>query len=841
MPDLLETSAVPTAGSRNWNWLIDLGLMLGFVALTWGGVLRSVEAQGAFWPANGLMTVLMLRLCLRRRFAVMAGVGVLAAALNIALAVSAGHTNLIMWLVWPVLNVVEALGVALLMIYACGRQPDFTSLPRLARLAFLVVLPGVGAVVAVATTGSLLVGDPVTLTDMLNAWTGDTLGILMTAPVLVTILSPRTAGLFHRRRIETAGLFVLLFAAESVLFAQSSLPALFLVFPFLMAISFRLGPVAAAYAVMGTGVIAFGCTMAGFGPLPGLEATTPAINLLLQTFILATLCMALPAAGAVEEQLRLRGQLLHREAQALAASAEARRAAAAKADFLATMSHELRTPLNSIFGFSQLLGAQTDLGVETRRRVELIEDATRSLLTVVNDILDYSKIEAGKIELCPQPFDLGDFSRASVHMVRQQAEAKGLELTCIIAPEATRWFNGDDSRLRQVLLNLLGNAVKFTPHGSVRLQVGLDSADATTGRVRFRVEDTGPGVPAEKLDRLFQRFSQVDNSTSRNFGGTGLGLAICKQLIELMGGEIGVESVEGEGSTFWFVVPLPFAEAQASEMRAEDNAPLNVRVLVVDDVPVNREIARLMLTIAGCEVVEADSGAAAVEAARCEVFDIILMDLQMPGMDGIAATREIRGLGGEAARTPIIAMTANVMQDQVQFCLASGMDGHLGKPFRQADLIDTVRRFAIRRTDIPAASAAAPPETPHATVFDPEPLAQMGVTTGSAIHRSLLISLGASLEVSFLPELSDPGARAALAHDAHALVSAAGSLGFLELSEASRTLQHACEDTTIDPTDALDRARQAVARAQEVLIKLTAGGERAASGVPPFGRSHTGT
>jgi signal transduction histidine kinase/DNA-binding NarL/FixJ family response regulator/HPt (histidine-containing phosphotransfer) domain-containing protein len=841
-------------GVTRRDGLIDAALMAGFAALTAASVTHPATAPGAFWPANGVLAVLMLRLLIRRGGASIAAAAVVAAGANFAISITIGHRILYHAIAGPVMNVGEAVTAAWLLSMVCGRQPDFTNLRNLVRFAVLCVLPAVGAIVALYGVVSGLVGYPQSGPGAMAGFFGDSLGVLMTAPLLLTVLDWREADLFQRSWLERLGLFALLMVAQGLLFSQASVPALFLVFPFLMAISFRLGPVAAAYAVMASGTIAFIATITGFGPLQGLHSASPTGSLLLQIFVLATLCTALPSAGAVAEQIRLRKQLLVREAQAVAATEEALRAAAAKSDFLSTMSHELRTPLTSIFGFSQLLAAQKGLGEEARRRVELIQDSTRALLTVVNDILDYSKIEAGKFELAPQAFNLEACARSSVHMVREQAEKKGLAITRTIAPEAARWFYGDDSRLRQVLLNFLNNAIKFTAQGAIDLQVSVVDAGAEDARLRFVVQDSGVGVSPDKLDRLFKRFSQVDGSVARNYGGTGLGLAICKQLVELMGGEIGVDSVEGQGSAFWFEIPLAYAVAEDEEVLQSSDTPLNARVLVVDDIAVNREIARLMLAEAGCQIAEADSGAAAIAMLQGQVFDIVLMDLQMPGMDGIAATQEIRAMEGPASRTPIVAMTANVLPEQVKLCLLAGMNGHLGKPFKQDELIGAVRAFAAARPEIisktgttarepepaPTLQLAAP-AAPDATlkaeaplIFDPARLAELGAGPGTAVRRSLLTSLRTLLDDAYVIDPSDAASRRAMAQDAHSLVSATGSLGFMALSTASRTLQHACKDPQGEVVDALAEARRLLGESRNRLALLESDENSAGSQLAPM-------
>ncbi|MFZ4606343.1 MAG: ATP-binding protein [Caulobacter sp.] len=378
------------------------------------------------------------------------------------------------------------------------------------------------------------------------------------------------------------------------------------------------------------------------------------------------------------------------EAELRQRTREAETATEAKSSFLANMSHEIRTPLTAILGFSGLLGRMDGLPDEARRHLQRITTAGDALLAVVNDVLDFSRLEAGQLELDPQPFDPAMVVRETADLVAAQAAAKGLRLEVAIDGDLPATLTADSGRLRQVLLNLLGNALKFTRQGGIRVTVSHD--DVAGGRLRIAVADTGPGVPADRLDRLFQRFSQVDGSISRQHGGSGLGLAICLGLAELMGGDIGVESTEGEGSTFWFTIAAPLAEATVPSRLVEADTTMMAaaRLLLVDDVAINRQLVRTILGAFGHEITEAGSGLEAIEIAHHTAFDLILMDVQMPGMDGLAATRAIRASAEVNQNTPILAFSANVLADQLAACRAAGMNDHIAKPINLADLIAKV-------------------------------------------------------------------------------------------------------------------------------------------------------
>ncbi len=386
------------------------------------------------------------------------------------------------------------------------------------------------------------------------------------------------------------------------------------------------------------------------------------------------------------------------EAEVLEAKEAAEAAVKAKSEFLANMSHELRTPLTSVIGFSGLLQGSEHLPPEERIYVERIATASEALLGVINDILDYSKLEADAIEMDPEPFDTRALVDGAAAIIESQCSLKGLILRVVVAADTPARLTGDKGRLRQVMLNFLSNAVKFTARGEVTLTLDGRFDENGLWRMRAAVSDTGIGIPQEKISELFHRFTQADASTTRVYGGTGLGLAISRRLVELMGGEIGVDSTPGQGSTFWFEAPLAVAEAEndAVETRqgqAADSAICG-RVLMADDAAANRELVSAILRNLGLEVEAVADGAEAVHAVHSGAYDLVLMDVHMPVMDGLQATREIRRMqSGTGRRTPILALTANVQSEQVVRCLEAGMDGHLAKPIQIAELAAALTRW----------------------------------------------------------------------------------------------------------------------------------------------------
>jgi PAS domain S-box-containing protein len=371
----------------------------------------------------------------------------------------------------------------------------------------------------------------------------------------------------------------------------------------------------------------------------------------------------------------------------------AERAAAAKSEFLANMSHEIRTPLNGILGYARLALENDGVSEKARTYLKRVMEASNVLRVVIDDILDFSRIEAGELGFELKPFSTREFVDNCVGIIEPMADEKKLELRAEIDRNVPDWVWGDASRLRQVLLNLLNNAVKFTQHGHV--EVTLERASSAVGEgLRFAVSDTGIGVPAEKIGKLFSRFSQADSSMSRKYGGSGLGLAICKRIVDAMGGAIGVESTEGAGSTFWFKVPLRAAEKPAEEPARAASPSRKLDILVVDDLDMNRDLVKLVLENAGHSVTTANDGAEAIERAKAKPYDLILMDIQMPGIDGVEATGRIRALGGRHRSVPIIALTANVMPEQVRSYKKAGLTDHIGKPITFERLLGVVERFA---------------------------------------------------------------------------------------------------------------------------------------------------
>ncbi len=363
-------------------------------------------------------------------------------------------------------------------------------------------------------------------------------------------------------------------------------------------------------------------------------------------------------------------------------------AAQVKADFLSNMSHEIRTPLTAILGYTGMLYARRDLPSDARQQVERVQKAGDALLALVNDVLDFSKLEAGQMSLKPRAACLSELITDTVNLFEAQAAAKGVDLHLAGAGDLPTAMI-DPDRLRQVLVNLVGNALKFTDVGVVKVACRYDSAAA---RLRVEITDTGPGMDADQQARLFQRFSQVDGSTTRKHGGTGLGLAICLGITEALGGEIGVHSTAGQGSTFWFDVPAPLSEPKDAALAPDIAVQSGLRILVADDNPVNRELASAVLLPFDAEITEAEDGEAAAELAQSLPFDLILLDLRMPRLDGPGAALRIRNEDGPNQNVPILAFTAEFDIERYGEHAVRAFDGVVQKPILGSDFIREVIR-----------------------------------------------------------------------------------------------------------------------------------------------------
>ena len=666
----------------------------------------------AIWLSNGILAAALLQLHRRPALAVLTA----CFAINLFSNVIRGDAGMLLWLN-ALMNMGEAFLCAFLARRVCGAALDMR---RPKRLLTFVAFSAVPAVVVTTAVGFSLVmgmrGMGLSTAAVFKIYTFvsvELLGLLLVTPVLLLVArAHRFEGMTRARAPEAIGLFLLMLVVTTAVFWQDNLSIAYLTFPPMLLISLRLSPTKTAVALILLAGITGAATLTGHGPVhltrltevAGLEGVSPMLRRLgiYNLYLLAMVATILPISTLMTERRRLEARLRARTLAAQEARRAAEDSAAARSRFLAMMSHELRTPLNGVAGFADVLASRPGLDAVAVRQARQIRRSSDGLLMLVEDILDFAR---GDDTLTTEPLDLAAVARETVAPGLAAAEARGLSLIIDDRLPSHARFTADRRALRQALHPLVANAVKFTERGEVVVRL-----DRAGDGVCIRVSDTGCGIEPSTLPDLFEAFAQGDASIRRNHSGMGLGLALAARHVRRMGGRIDVDSRVGEGSTFILNLPFERTADVVDEIRpAEASAPAEdcgraPSVLVVDDHPVNREVARIMLEAFGCEVVEVYDGQQALDAVAEQVFDLVLMDVRMPNMDGLEATRRIRAMPGAAGALYIVAMTADAMPEDVNLCLDAGMNAHMAKPINQAGLLSMVS-LALSG-DLPAARVA---------------------------------------------------------------------------------------------------------------------------------------
>jgi signal transduction histidine kinase/AmiR/NasT family two-component response regulator len=636
-----------------------------------------------FWPADGIILGLMLAPFRRRAWLVL--VAGLASAL---LAFVLDGRQMVL-----AVSRVGIMAVSIPMVFLLARriigQRSIAELRALLPFLLTCGLVAVGVSFLRSAAISPLVHIPIIPLSLTTA-TATFTSYAFVTPLILLLTQPRDAVPINwRAELAKWGIIAAYSGGIAAAFLEPRYPTLCLIPLALILVAHAVDFTGIVVVILVTASMAVGLTLAGLGPLAHFQGDLKLKILLLQAFLVIITCATLPISALMSDHSRLKRSLI-------AALEEAKAGSQAKSTFLATISHEIRTPLNGVLGMAQAM-QMDELSPAQKERIGVVLRSGAALLTVLNDVLDISKIEAGKLTIENIEFDLAGVVDLVVLHNRAVAEQKGLTVTSCTA-EAEGVFVGDPTRLRQIVNNLLSNAIKFTEAGGVSV-----TATYAADQLRLSVRDTGMGIPADKIGGLFEKFRQVDESTTRRFGGTGLGLSICRELVLAMGGDITVESEEGAGACF--IVTLPIrrirsgaVEPDASEAEPHSAAQFDLRVLAAEDNLTNQLVLKALLGAVGLAPTIVDNGADAVAAWRIADWDLVLMDVQMPVMDGPTAVREIRAeeAAQGRARTLVYAFSANAMSHHIRDYLDAGMDGHIAKPISIQALVEVLAEAQAR-------------------------------------------------------------------------------------------------------------------------------------------------
>ena len=770
-------------------------------ATAWAGIelTRSGGRIASLWFANAVALSLLLRRTPGSRGTLLVAVF----AANLAANILSGDA-LLVGVGLAACNLIEV-SVAITLLDRV-RSPflEMSKSGGLARLLLYAGLVGPACSAVCAATVLSATTEAGFAQIALHWFAADSIGMIALAPMLVTLRPATLREMVEDISwLELLALPALCLLITAMVFTQEGLPILFLILPMLTLVAFRLRFVATAIMVALVSILATVMTIRGYGPIAGAIPGMTERILFLQLFIVVLALTKLPVAVVLEDRGLMQRDLI-------IATHEAKQAATAKSDFLATMSHEIRTPMTGVLGMIELLRSNPDER-DRNRFFSSLQQSANLLMTVLDDVLDFSKLDSGKITFADIPFDLRQIARATLDLYHGAAQAKSLSLELIYTTDHTA-VCGDPVRLQQIMGNLISNAIKFTDVGRIELRIEAHPSNDGKVAADFSVIDTGIGIAPEHLDRLFSPFVQADASTNRGFGGTGLGLAISLRLVEALGGKLVVESIHGLGSTFRFSIDLkrgqPIGVVPAQLLAAAPQRSL--QVLLAEDNPVNRLLVTTLIKRMGHQVETAENGRLAVEAAAARQYDAILMDMQMPEMDGIAATRAIRATAA-GATIPIIALTADASPDRRRFYDNVGLTGFMTKPFDSATLQDRLSTIAA---ELPAADVLDVP------VLDIALLTELGEAIGPGKVEELLDILLSDLTVRRvrIVALAEAAATDSLHTELHALRGAAASIGAARLTAAVHALEEAG-----DPAEAVAKlpafALAAEATANEIVAR----------------------